>query len=156
MKAIFKAIESNNLQDLKNVLAESVNEIDNYGYSPLLYSSYKNFVEGAFLLVKAGANLSIKDRNGQTILHYVALNNQYELAELLLANGADLSIEDIYGNQPLWTAVFNDKGRNSRIEIIKLFLDYNADMHHLNKASKSPKDIVKIAGYANLHHLFGM
>ena len=36
------------------------------------------------------------------------------------AKGASLAAEDRYGNQPLWNAVFNDKGPSVRIDMVKL------------------------------------
>jgi uncharacterized protein len=108
----------------------------------------------ALLLINQGIDVNIADKNGQTILHYTALNNQLDIAIAALNKGAKLSMEDIHGNQPLWTAVFNDKGRSERIEIIELFLKNGSDINHKNKVGKSPKDIVTVAGYDNLKPFF--
>lgn len=86
-------------------------------------------------------------------MHYAALNNQMDVAKAALEKNADLNIDDIYGNQPLWIAVFNDKGRNDRFEMVKLFVEYGADVNHKNKVGKSPKEIIAIAGYNNLKSL---
>jgi ankyrin repeat protein len=152
MESIFDVIEKNNIRRLRDLIEKGINlnAVDDYGYSALHIASFKGLNEIALFLIDQGINLNLKDKNGQTALHYAALNNQFEIAKALLEKGADLSIADVYGNEPLWTAVFNDKGKNERLEIIKLFLEYKADKDHKNKVSKSPRDIVNIAGYNNL------
>jgi ankyrin repeat protein len=57
-----------------------------------------------------------------------------------LKQKGQLNISDNYGNQPLWTAVFNVKGKDDRLPLVELFLMYNADKNHKNKAGKSPLD----------------
>lgn len=158
MKSLFNAVEENDLLTVKEFIINGIdiNSIDNYGYSSLDIASFKGYHEIAIFLINSGININMQDKNGQTILHYVALNNQLTLAKAALIKGAKLSIEDIHGNEPLWTAVFNDKGRSDRIEIIKLFLEYGANVNHKNKVGKSPKDIVIIAGYNNLKPLIGL
>jgi ankyrin repeat protein len=153
---ILDAVEKNDINELKKLLAqgEDINVIDNYGYSALHIASSKLYHEIAMLLIHQNINVNIQDKEGQTILHYAAVYNQLNIAEAALAKGADLLRKDIYGNQPLWTAVFNDKGANERIDIIRLFLQHGADPDHKNNVNKSPLDIIKIAGYNNLKPLF--
>ena len=156
MDLFFSAIEENDIKKIKAMVhgGVDINVKDEYGYSALHITSYRNLVELAILLINMNIDLNIKDKNGQTALHYFALNNQLELAKFALEKGAYISSEDIYGNQPLWTAVFNDKGRDDRIEIIKMYINYGADKRHKNKSGKSPEDIASIAGYKNISKLF--
>jgi ankyrin repeat protein len=155
MKLLFDAIEKNNLLTVKQLINDGVdiNSLDSYGYSALHVASSKGLGDIAFFLVENNIDVNMPDKNGQTVLHYVAEYDQLKLAKVALDNGAKLSIADIHGNEPLWTAIFNDKGRNERIDLIKLFLEYGADVNHKNKVGKSPKDIVMIAGYRNLEPL---
>ncbi len=132
----------------------NINVKDKFGYSALHVASSNQLLELVKLLIRCNIDLDMQDKKGQTFLHYAATYNQIEEAIMTLKKGADITKEDIYGNQPLWTATFNDKGMNKRREIIKLFLDYGADLNHKNHAQRSPKDIVVIAGYNNLSHLF--
>lgn len=155
MNPLFEALESKHIEDAKSFIseAENLNLLDAYGYSALHLASFNSLIDVGILLLEKGIDPNIQDKNGQTILHYSALYGQAELAKMALQKGADLSIQDIHGNQPLWTAVFNDKGRNDRIEIIMMYLDAGADIDHKNKVGKSPKDIIFIAGYNNLKPL---
>ena len=108
---LFKALEKNDLPKIKEILTEgaSINSVDEYGYSALHVAVSRGFNEIALFLVENNIDLNKQDKYGQTIMHYVAEYNQLELAKAALLKDANLSIEDIYGNQPLWTAVFNDK-----------------------------------------------
>ncbi|WP_307384481.1 ankyrin repeat domain-containing protein [Chitinophaga terrae (ex Kim and Jung 2007)] len=152
---LLTAVEQKNIAEANRLLKQGVdiNMTNKYGYSALHIASTAMLNEMAVLLIESGANPNIQDKHGRTILHYAALNNQLDIAVVALARGASLSVEDAYGNQPLWTAVFNDKGRNGRIDIVRLFIRNGADVNHRNKAGKSPRDIVEIAGYANLKSL---
>lgn len=91
-------------------------------------------------LIDRNININHKDSNGQVPLHYCAQYFNIEIAGLLLNKNADINIEDIYGNGPLWTAVFNARGD---YRIVELFIKYNANIYHLNKAKRSPLDFAK-------------
>lgn len=158
MAKYFDAVENNNISEVEKLIRNQldINCKDKFGYSALHVCSSRNLIEMGLFLVNHGIDVNMQDKDGKTILHYVSEYNQPDFAAALLKKGAKLNIEDKYGNQPLWTAIFNDKGRNSRFELIKLFLEYGADLNHKNKVDKSPLDIVKIANYKNLEKLVGI
>lgn len=142
----------NNEEIKKSILKDKsiLNSKNINGSSLLQIAIMKNDIDLATFLINKGIDINAQDKKGNTALHYCAEYNQYEIANSILLFGGNLSISDKYGNQPLWTAVFNDKGKNERIEIVKLFMKFGADPVHKNKADKSPKDIIEIAGYVNL------
>ena len=80
----------------------------------------------------------------------MAFYGNLNVAQLLLDKGADSGVEDNYGNQPLWTAVFNDKGYGQRLDIVRLFRGHGADINHRNKVGKSPLDFATSAGYVQV------
>ena len=151
----FELIEKNKIDEVKKAIRNGfeINTRNKFGSSVVHIAVCENLGEMVKLLIDTGVSLNMQTKDGLTSLHYAAEYSKVELAELMLKNGADLSIQDKYGNQPLWTATFNDKGRNDRREIIKLFLKYGADVNHKNNVNKSPKDIVSIAGYKNLEDI---
>lgn len=93
-------------------------------------------------LIKEKINVNKQDDSGMTPLHYCSIYKDFSVAELILKHGGDLSISDNYGNQPLWTATFNCKGRY--YDMVKLFIAYGADAYHVNNAGRSPLDFAKI------------
>ncbi|WP_408007767.1 hypothetical protein [Rossellomorea aquimaris] len=60
----------------------------------------------------------------------------------------DINQRDKYGNSPLWTAVFNCKGRY--YDMVKLLLQYNPYSVTKNKAGRSPLDFAKQVGNEKL------
>lgn len=148
-------IKNNDIIGLNNYQATDIemNSKDDFGYSLLHITIADKKNQLAKYLIDKGIDVNIQDKNGKTALHYVAEYNQIELAEHIIKKGGDLSISDEYGNQPLWTAIFNDFGRNERIKIIELFINHGANINHKNKVDKSPKDIIIIREYDNLKSL---
>lgn len=94
-------------------------------------------------LIDRGIDLNLQDKNGQTALHFCAQYNCYEIAKTMLAKGEEINLVDKWGNNPLWTAVFNARGE---YRMVKLFVDYNADIHNKNKAKRSPLDFATQIG----------
>lgn len=66
-----------------------INEIDEYGYTPLIQGAIVNSVNKSRLLLQAGAKIDFPDLTGRTALHWAASNGNRALCELLLNNGAD-------------------------------------------------------------------
>lgn len=66
-----------------------LNEIDPYGYTPLIEAAIVNDVEIARCLLDAGADPNAQDRIGGTPLHWAVENNNLELCKLLLDRGAN-------------------------------------------------------------------
>lgn len=66
-----------------------VNEVDEYGYTPLIETAIVDNVAMAELLLKKGAQVNQTDMSGRTALHWAADNNNFELCELLLKNKAN-------------------------------------------------------------------
>ncbi|KAM6442891.1 fibronectin type 3 and ankyrin repeat domains protein 1 [Liasis olivaceus] len=71
----------------------------------------------ATLLINAGANVNIKDKDGKTPLMVAALNNQEDLVSLLLERGADPDIKNEFGKGALEMA--RGLNRQSVVSIIE-------------------------------------
>ncbi len=54
-------------------------------------------------VIKEGANVNIKNKNGETPLHRAVRLHYIELAETLINYGADVNTEDEHGITPLHT-----------------------------------------------------
>uniref|UniRef100_A0A5F9C2K0 Fibronectin type III and ankyrin repeat domains 1 n=1 Tax=Oryctolagus cuniculus TaxID=9986 RepID=A0A5F9C2K0_RABIT len=65
------------------------------GWTPLMrVSAVSGNQRVASLLIEAGADVNVKDRDGKTPLMVAVLNNHEELVQLLLDQGADASIKN--------------------------------------------------------------
>ena len=80
------------------------------------------------LLLKVGADVNIRNKDGLTILMYAALYGYHEIVHILLAAGADVNRQDKNGETALMSAAFF--GRN---KIISLLLAAGADINMQDK-----------------------
>ncbi len=66
-----------------------LDEIDSYGYTPIVQCAIVNSLEKAKIILEAGAKVDFDDLTGRTALHWAADNGNVELCELLLSHGAN-------------------------------------------------------------------
>ncbi len=127
-----------------------INAVDEDGYNLLMISIFRELKKLSFYLIDKGIDLNHQDRKGQTILHHLAVFNDEETLSKCLEKGVDINIQDNYGNQPLWTAVFNDDGYgNKRLIMIQALLDYGANSNHMNNSGRSPLIFAETAEYSD-------
>lgn len=90
-------------QEVANTLKTEpkLNELDEYGYTPLIQTAIVNSVSKAELLLKAGAAIDFPDLTGRTALSWAADNNNLELCRLLLKYHADPNSYAIGGQSVL-------------------------------------------------------
>lgn len=85
------AIIHGSTQAVQNAINQGaeLNEIDAYGYTPLIQTCIVNNIDMAKIVLSAKADVNFTDLTGRSPLHWAADNNNHELCELLLKNGAD-------------------------------------------------------------------
>ena len=74
------------------------------GFTPLLYAAREGCVECAKHLIAAGADANLPDPHLVTPLTMALLNLHFEFAKYLIDAGADLDKWDLYGRSPLYMA----------------------------------------------------
>jgi ankyrin repeat protein len=89
--------------------------------SPLLRAVKRDQITIVKLLLKHGATLETKDKNGRTALMTAALKNNYYILLLLLFNGADVNARDNRGRNVLHN-LGADKQCNLGEQVIDLLL----------------------------------
>ncbi|HVY76241.1 MAG TPA: ankyrin repeat domain-containing protein [Puia sp.] len=148
MSGVFSCIENLDMKSFKiETIKEGVMVKDLYGDTPLHACVLKKDLEFVEEIMEYNPDLNAQNHKGQTALHYAAELNLVRIASLLLRCGGDPNIQDKYGNNPLWSAIFYDKGFGNNLELIKLLLDFNSDKNHKNLAGLSPLDFAKKANY---------
>lgn len=70
-------------------VGESLDDIDEYGFTPLIECAIAGRLDVAEDLVSRGVAIDKRDIAGRSALHWAVDNNNLELAKLLLAHGAD-------------------------------------------------------------------
>src|SRR5437879_2176881 len=87
--------------DIEMAPAETVsldagNEDD--GTTALMVAAFKNYVEIADLLIKAGANVNAKNSKGLNALMSIPITDKPDTVKLLLEAKAELNMQDLGGN----------------------------------------------------------
>ncbi|HEU5281158.1 MAG TPA: Dot/Icm T4SS effector AnkH/LegA3 [Gammaproteobacteria bacterium] len=91
MNTLVDAILQEDTQQVRLALryTENINELDEYGFTPLIESAIVDHLHIAKILLEAGAKPNVRDVTGGTALHWAAENNHLELCQLLLSHGAN-------------------------------------------------------------------
>lgn len=105
--------------------------------------------ETAHYLIERGAVVTVADRLGRTALHASVGTNRLDLARALLAAGADVDAQftdrvpalrgdyisraPFKGATPFWLAA-----RDSKVEMMRLLLEADADPHQTNAYGSTP------------------
>jgi ankyrin repeat protein len=88
----------------KEIIASKRALVNERGWSnttPLYLAALNNCTEVAQFLLKHGANVDAKSREGATSLHIAAQKNNLELVKLLLAYKADINATDSKHRTPM-------------------------------------------------------
>lgn len=101
-----------------------LNQIDEYGYTPLIQTAIVNSVPKAKLILEAGADVDFSDLSGRTALHWAADNNNAELVKLLLEHRANPNAFTRAGQPVLAISVLRNQDA-----IKKLLYQYGADLN---------------------------
>jgi cytohesin len=109
-----------------------------YRWTPLHETAQRGSKGIAEALLKAGADVNAKSRNGWTPLHTAVSEKQREVAELLLANHADPNAKSDIGQTPLHIAV-----NNGQRELAELLLADKADPNERDNRGRTPLDDAK-------------
>ena len=99
-------------------------------FSPLHYANTYVLPEIQTKLIKFGANIKAKTRNGQTPLHWAAARCRPENVIELISNGADVNCQANNGNTPLHMVMF--RRWIDGIKVVPLFLMLGASVNIRN------------------------
>jgi ankyrin repeat protein len=106
-----------------------LNELDNNGFSALiLASSFKNQNEICLKLLKAGADVNIVSKNGESCLSQAMTNHNKALAKIALKFSAKVLCgqDDLKDHSPFIKAI-----NQQSIWAIEMFCDHGADPNTL-------------------------
>lgn len=104
------AVFKNDIEEAKNILKNKtyvdINEKNQDGTNPLIYSlSQKNY-DMAYILLEHGADTNVFDRNKKSVLHYAVELNDYGIIKKIVNTKPNLEHKDALGRTPLHLSVF--------------------------------------------------
>ncbi|MFO0813216.1 MAG: ankyrin repeat domain-containing protein [Gemmatales bacterium] len=134
------AVMCNNLAVLKNteMIEKSVNHAPGHlgNRTPLHLAACTNKTEAIKCLVRAKADLSLKDSQGMTALHHACREGHTESCHLLLDYQCDANVIDDVGFTPLHYAATND-----HLAIAELLVKHGASVFLKSKNGDTPISI---------------
>jgi ankyrin repeat protein len=90
--------------DRKVIQEPRPKDMNQGGFTPLLYAAREGCIECARTLVQGGAAVDLPDPHRVTPLILALLNLHFDLAAYLIEAGADVDKWDLYGRTPLYMA----------------------------------------------------
>jgi hypothetical protein len=100
-----------------------LNQLDEYGFTPLIEAAIVDNIEISKLLLEKGANPNQPDVIGGTALHWAAENNNLELCKLLLEHRADPNAYNLSGQAVLVMPMLRHQD-----ELKQLLINAGADL----------------------------
>ncbi|XP_072044524.1 uncharacterized protein [Amphiura filiformis] len=126
-ESLVKSVDSNNNTLLHSLCAARPGP-DRYGYDK------NNETKALKILLEKGANISLKNKDGETPLHVASRNGKSRICKNLIQAGADVLAESETGDTPLHLAGFARDGGT----IIELLIEGGADVLAENKKFQTP------------------
>ncbi len=93
----------------------------------------KNSIETVRILLKYGADVNYRAKDGRTLLHDAIFRGREDLVDLVLKHGADINAKDKYGYTSLHWAVSN---KNKKM--VELLVARGADVNARNLQGRTP------------------
>ena len=141
-KSLLDAAREGDLEQMRRHVARGskLDAPDAYGmYTPLKCVVEGRNMEGVQILLDAGANPNVKDRDGMTPLMVACNAGQKEIAEALLAKGAEVNAKDNYDRTALHSAI-----NAARHEMVVLLVNAGADVNATDKQGQMPLAMAKL------------
>jgi ankyrin repeat protein len=111
----------------------SVEDVDDFGATPLFYACAHPSNNALKILLERGARVNIQDHFGNTPLLTVMKHSRLAEAELLLNNGADIHMKSFQGDTALhYCASIGSVTR------LRWLLDHNASLFRTNAQRETP------------------
>lgn len=146
-KNIFDVARSGSVEELKALIstnADTINAVNEHGYTPLTLAAYNANDAVALYLVD-----KVKDINGNskygTPLAAAVFKGRTEVVKALVKASANPNIADTNGSTPLHYAIMD---RNE--EIIKILVDAKADVNFQDKRGNSALDYAEMTKNENI------
>jgi hypothetical protein len=110
---------------------ESLDDVDEYGFTPLIESAIANQPEIAQALLEKSVRVNKADMTGRTALHWAADNNNPEFCKLLIDHGADVNAFNRGGQSVLVFPLLRDQWALKQL-LYKSGADLNFAMDFIN------------------------
>jgi ankyrin repeat protein len=132
---ILLAVEKKDIVALKNSIEASPKLVDyrnHDGYTPLIKAVDAGWIEGADVLVAAGADIKLKTPGGRGLLLIAAETGKLPVIKWAAGRGLSIEEPDEYGTTPLIGAA----GKN--LECVQWFIEQGANIDARARSGETP------------------
>ncbi len=142
MTALMKAVQNNDVDGVKKLIAQGVNvsELDANQDAPLVMAAYQGHTEIVRLLLEAGADITAVDPGMKaTALHAAAYAGRTEAARLLIEHHIDINKQGpVNGYTALHDAIWQNN-----IETAKVLIEAGANLNLKSHSGETPLDFAR-------------
>jgi ankyrin repeat protein len=134
---LFDACRSGNVERLKalhEINPDTLNSVNENGFSPLIISTYKNQIKVVEFLLKNNADVNFDSPEG-TALIGACYKGNFEIVELLIQNKANVNV---VGGNNISPLIFAVQSKNKKL--VKLLVQNGADQTIKDSAGRTAKD----------------
>jgi len=121
------------IKELINVDKATINELDAFKNTPLMYAAICGDKHMVQFLLDNGAEVDSKNSYNMTPLMFASICGNIEVVELLLTKGSDINAKNTKEMTPLMFASIN-----GNIEVVKFLLTNGADINAKDNDGKTP------------------
>ena len=121
---------------LLEIDCEQINERDDYHYTALILAAIRGHSTSIEVLIQHGADVNIKNSNGNTALIQAADNGRLTSVDILLQHCADANIQNDSG----YTALVYAANANHS-DCVNMLLQNNADVNLKNSSGQTAYDL---------------
>lgn len=101
-------------------------------YTPLMTAAYCGKLDFVELLLKHGADVTLKDRNNETVLHHAIYKDnkmKFEIIQLLIKHGMNIDTPGYEGRTILYFAILHTKD----VKLINQILTLGPNLDYINE-----------------------
>jgi ankyrin repeat protein len=125
--------DTQRLQEIIEAKQVSVNAFNSANETFLYIAANSRQAEVVELLLKLGADVSIRGRNRRTPLHAAASAGACDCTRLLINSGASINAEDDHGRTPLYDAI-----ERMALDVVLALIKNGAKVIHRSKLDQTP------------------
>jgi uncharacterized protein len=132
------------LQKLYTLKPDTINSINENGFTPLIIAVYRYQNETAKFLLEHGASVNVNSPEGPALLAAVYKNNT-EMVEALIKHKANLDLTNEEGVTALMFATMNNN-----LKLVDLLLKHGANKTLLSKSGHSALSYAKMYNFTEV------